>query len=194
MNWLAHAFLSKRNIEFRVGNILPDLLSISEVKKFPAAYQEGILCHRVIDRFTDAHPIVKAGISRMPREYKRYGGVLTDVFSDHFLAKHWLRFSPVALDEFSLNFHEDLVLISHELPQDIFFHFQRILVNKVFESYQNVVGVELALQRINGRLKRPANLGAAVTILSDHYELFESEFDEFFSELQQHIKPYVSER
>ncbi|MEN0036675.1 MAG: hypothetical protein AAGC78_06390 [Cellvibrio sp.] len=34
MNWLAHAYLSKRNIEFRVGNILPDLVSITELKKF----------------------------------------------------------------------------------------------------------------------------------------------------------------
>lgn len=193
MNWLAHAFLSKRNIEFRVGNILPDLVSISEVKKFPSAYQEGVLCHRAIDRFTDAHPIVKGGISRMPPEYKRYGGVLTDVFYDHFLARHWLRFSSEGLDEFSRHFYEDLLLIGDELPRDIFAHFQRILTNRIFESYQNVAGVELALQRIDRRLKRPANLGAAVAILDEHYQLYESEFSAFFAELQQHIKPYVSE-
>lgn len=193
MNWLAHAFLSKRNIEFRIGNILPDLVSISEVRKFPAAYQEGVLCHRVIDRFTDAHPIVKAGISRMPPEYKRYGGVLTDVFYDHFLAKHWPSFSPVSLHKFSQHFHEDLILISDELPRDIFNHFQRILKNRLFESYQHVDGVALALQRIDGRLKRPANLGAAVAILNEQYELYENEFTEFFAELREHIKPYVVE-
>ncbi len=193
MNWLAHAFLSKRNIEFRVGNILPDLVSISEVKKFPSAYQEGVICHRAIDRFTDAHSIVKGGISRMPPEYRRYGGVLTDVFYDHFLARYWPRFSAERLDGFSQRFYDDLLFVKDELPRDIFAHFQRILTNRIFESYQDVAGVELALQRIDGRLKRPANLGAAVAILSENYELFESEFTEFFAELQQHIKPYVSE-
>jgi acyl carrier protein phosphodiesterase len=193
MNWLAHAYLSKRNIEFRVGNILPDLVSITELNTFPAAYQEGIRCHRAIDRFTDVHPIVKSGISRMPAEYRRYGGIVTDVFYDHFLAKHWACFSPVSLHEFAQGFYRDLALISDELPPDIFYRFQRILEHRVFESYQQVAGIELALQRIDGRLKRPVNLGAAVAVLNEHYELFENEFMRFFTELQQHIKPYIAD-
>jgi acyl carrier protein phosphodiesterase len=89
MNWLAHLFLSKQNIEYRVGNLLPDFLPITELVKFSQPFQEGITCHRIIDSFTDSHPIVKNSITRIPATYKRFGGILTDVFYDHFLAKNW---------------------------------------------------------------------------------------------------------
>lgn len=192
MNWLAHAFLSKPNIAFRVGNILPDLTSITELKKFPPPIQEGIICHKAIDIFTDAHPIVKCSMSRLPANYKRYGGILTDVFYDHFLAKNWSNYSNISLNSFTDEFGSDLQLLESELPKEIFNLFQRILRNNIFESYRDISGVTLALQRIDLRLRRPANLEKAIIILENHYDTYEAEFIEFFQALQKHIQPYIT--
>ncbi len=193
MNWLAHAYLSKPNIEFRVGNILPDLVSITELKQFSPSYQEGIHCHRAIDAFTDSHPIVKGSISRMPQNYKRFGGILTDVFYDHFLAKHWDLYSSVSLNEFSHGFYADLQTVKSNLPGDVFYKFQRMFEHKIFETYQDISGISIALQRIDSRLRRPAKLGDAVGILEQYYSSYETEFSAFFAELQKYVEPYTQE-
>jgi acyl carrier protein phosphodiesterase len=193
MNWLAHAYLSKPNIEFRVGNILPDLVSITELRNFPPLYQEGISCHKAIDAFTDSHPIVKGSISRMPQNYKRFGGILTDVFYDHFLAKHWVLYSSVSLNEFSHGFYADLQTVKNNLPGDVFYKFQRMFENKIFETYQDISGISIALQRIDSRLRRPANLGDGMEVLEKYYADYEQDFFLFFSQLQRHVDPYISE-
>ena len=193
MNWLAHAYLSKQNIEFRVGNILPDLVSITELKKFSAPFQEGISCHKAIDAFTDSHPIVKHGIGRMSANYKRYGGILTDVFYDHFLARNWANYSSVSLSDFSRNIHRDLNSMEANIPDEILYKFKRIFEHNVFESYKDISGIKIALQRIDLRLRKPADLGNAVAILEQHYDLYESEFTMFFAELQKHVSAYIIE-
>ncbi|PUA29490.1 MAG: hypothetical protein B0W54_02565 [Cellvibrio sp. 79] len=191
MNWLAHAYLSKPNIEFRVGNILPDLVSITELRKFTPPFQEGIICHKAIDAFTDSHPIVKNSISRMPANYRRYGGILTDVFYDHFLAKNWAAYSTIGLNEFSKNFYRDLERIERDVPEDIFYKFKRMFEHNIFETYTDISGINVALQRIDSRLRRPANLGAATAILIENYDLVEMEFTLFFAELRTSIEPHL---
>lgn len=194
MNWLAHAYLSKPNIAFRVGNILPDLVSIAELKNFTGSFREGIRCHTAIDVFTDSHPIVKRGINRLPESYRRYGGILTDVFYDHFLAKNWINYSPVSLSVFTNNFARDLQHLEADIPQEIFTIFNKILQHKIFENNKDIDGIRTALQRIDARLRRPANLGAAIIILEDHYDKYELEFLSFFSEIERYIQPFIEER
>ncbi len=193
MNWLAHAYLSKPTAAFRVGNILPDMLSITELKNFSPPFQDGIRCHKAIDIFTDSHSIVKHGITRLPIKYKRYGGILTDVFYDHFLAKNWARYSSVNLGEFTKSFSRDLQTIERDMPEDIFNIFQRMLAHNIFENYKEIAGVKTALQRIDLRLRRPANLAGAIIILEDNYQAYEADFSAFFPQLQQHVQPYITE-
>jgi acyl carrier protein phosphodiesterase len=193
MNWLAHAFLSKPNIAFRVGNILPDLVSITELKKFPPPIQDGIRCHKAIDIFTDSHPIVKHSINRLPAHYKRYGGILTDVFYDHFLAKNWNHYSSIDLNNFTQDFNADLKFIARDIPEEILAMFQRMLKHNVFVSYRDISGIKTTLQRIDLRLRKPANLGSAIHALEDHYDIYETEFSAFFDELQIYVKPYITE-
>jgi acyl carrier protein phosphodiesterase len=191
MNWLSHAFLSKPDVAFRVGNILPDLVSITELKKFSLPIQAGIRCHQAIDIFTDAHPIVKNSINRLPVNYKRYGGILTDVFYDHFLAKNWNQYSPISLNDFTSDFSTDLKFIKHDVPEQIFTIFQRILRNNIFESYRDIDGISLTLKRIDSRLRKPVNLDKAIVELENHYAAYETEFSAFFNELQIYIQPYI---
>src|SRR5436190_1321401 len=105
VNWLAHLILSEPSPAFRIGNLLPDILPWSELRAMPAKYQGGIECHRVIDCFADSHPIFQGGIechrvidcfadshpifrrsmARIDAPFRRYAGILIDIFYDHFL-------------------------------------------------------------------------------------------------------------
>jgi hypothetical protein len=89
MNWLAHLFLSDPEPACRIGNLLPDFLSANVLAGLPAAFQRGIAQHRRIDAYTDAHPVFRRSVQRFAPPFRRYGGVLVDIFYDHFLARDW---------------------------------------------------------------------------------------------------------
>src|SRR4051794_25034383 len=108
MNWLAHLVLSEPSSAFRIGNLLPDILPWSEWRALPAKYQGGIECHRVIDSFTDSHPVFRRSVGRVGAPFRRYAGILIDVFYDHFLASLWSRYAMVPLDQFAAEFYNSL--------------------------------------------------------------------------------------
>ena len=75
MNWLAHGFLSEPNIEFRLGNLLSDLVRGDARAAVGAEFLRGAHCHHAIDAFTDAHPIVlrsRARIAAVPRSFENF--------------------------------------------------------------------------------------------------------------------------
>ena len=59
MNYLAHIYLSNEEEEITLGNFIADDIKGKKYIQFPLGIQQGILLHRAIDSFTDAHPIVK---------------------------------------------------------------------------------------------------------------------------------------
>src|SRR5258708_728566 len=108
MNWLAHLYLSEQNPAFRLGNLLPDLLPPASLASLPADFQRGIEQHRRIDVFTDTHPVVRRSIQRVDPPFRRFGGILCDVFYDHFLARDWCSYSPEPLSVFASAFYESI--------------------------------------------------------------------------------------
>src|SRR4029453_4779348 len=105
LNWLAHVFLSDSNVEFRLGNLLADIVRGEELQRMSAAFLRGVHKHKQIDAFTDSHPLVKRSRSRVSPQFRRFSGVLVDVFYDHLLATHWQRYSPIVLDAFTAKFY-----------------------------------------------------------------------------------------
>ena len=59
MNFLAHIYLSGNDNEITIGNFIADGIRGKDYKKYPKDIQTGILLHRQIDTFTDAHPTSK---------------------------------------------------------------------------------------------------------------------------------------
>lgn len=100
MNFLAHIYLSGNNEMITIGNFMADGIRGETYKKYPVDIQKGILLHREIDTFTDAHPIVRQSTKRLHKNYGHYSGVIVDILYDHFLAKNWSAYSPVLLNSF----------------------------------------------------------------------------------------------
>ncbi len=187
LNWLAHLYLSEPTPEFRLGNLLPDLMRPAELQGFSAEVLRGAQCHRRIDVFTDSHPAVRRSVARLPSPYRRYGGILVDVFYDHFLAANWPQYSATPFEEFTRETYAGFPPFYLLLPAEVTGLLQRMQADDYLGSYRTVPGIQLTLSRISNRLRRPLNLGESVIHFQAAYEDFHRDFAEFFPQLCQHV-------
>ncbi|MEX0290603.1 MAG: DUF479 domain-containing protein, partial [Flavobacteriaceae bacterium] len=93
MNFLAHIYLSFGDDEITIGNFIADSIRGKKYKHLPERVQKGVILHRAIDTFTDAHPTVRQSSKRLHENYSHYSRVIVDIFYDHFLAKNWKNYS-----------------------------------------------------------------------------------------------------
>lgn len=187
MNWLAHLYLSEPTPQFRIGNLLPDLTKASELANLPEAFQKGIRRHRAIDVFTDAHPRVKACVSRFPPPYRRFGGILTDVYFDYFLAREWSRYSRMPLADFLAEFYRDIETCVPELPAAAARRLRLIRDENWLTAYHTLEGITDILSRISRRFRRPFDLTGSLPVFEEKESAFREEFDAFFPELIAHV-------
>jgi len=183
MNWLAHLFLSEPSPEFRLGNLLPDLVGPDQLRGLPPEVMRGVACHRRIDAFTDRHVIVRQSIARLSGTYRRFGGILIDVFYDHFLAAGWPRYAAGPLETFAHEVYRSFEKLEAIVPAGAVEPLRRMRQSDFLCSYQTVPGIELALTRIGGRFRKSVNLGPAVAELQREYDVLRSDFEWFFPEL-----------
>jgi acyl carrier protein phosphodiesterase len=187
MNWLAHLFLSEPDPAFRIGNLLPDFVPLHTLTGLPPDFQRGIQCHLRIDRFTDEHPVVRRSIQRFGPPYRRYAGILVDLFYDHFLARDWASLSPTSLPEFVTEFYQSFDRLRDEIPPLGYSRLAQMRTDNWLCSYGDLDGIAQALHRISGRLRRPFDLAGSVFILEKEYDLFRADFAAFFPELRAHV-------
>lgn len=192
MNWLAHLLLSEQNVESRLGNLLGDLVKGSARQELNSNLQQGIKCHQVIDAFTDTHLVVQRSKARICLGYRRFAGILVDVFYDHLLAKNWSEYSNVPLEQFTAQIYESFQAYQGKIPAAASEVIARMAAEDWLGAYRNVTGVENALERISKRLSmrfsRSFMLNQAVSELITHYGEFEHDFQEFFPELFSHVQ------
>jgi acyl carrier protein phosphodiesterase len=194
MNWLAHLLLSENNTENRLGNLLGDLVKGKEVASLNHELKLGIDRHYTIDTFTDTHETVKVSKRRMGKDHARFSGVLIDVFYDHFLAKNWASYSPMALSDFTAEIYSTFQLYPGEIPAEAQEIIRYMIKEDWLTSYQNLAGITDTLKRIEHRIKRRSgrqiNLLQSMEILEQEYVKLEQDFQSFFPELQQKMQEY----
>lgn len=84
MNFLAHLYLSGNKDHLIIGNFIADMVKGSQINGYSPTVKEGILLHRQIDTFTDAHVVVNRSKDRLRERYRLYAGVVVDMYYDHF--------------------------------------------------------------------------------------------------------------
>jgi acyl carrier protein phosphodiesterase len=192
MNWLAHLLLSEPNVEIRLGNLLADIVKGEARQDLNSQIQRGIACHQVIDRFTDSHIVVQRSKQRINSTYRRFSGVLVDIFYDHFLAKNWSQYSQVSLDQFTAEIYSSFRAYQGQIPLIVKEVIGRVAAEDWLGSYRTVSGVEVTLLRISRRLSRRRNrllsLTPAINELISHYDALEYDFQEFFPQLSSHVQ------
>jgi acyl carrier protein phosphodiesterase len=191
MNWLAHVYLSEPHIDFRLGNLLADIVRGDERASLSEEFQRGARRHHRIDAFTDAHPIVRRSRQRIRPEYRRFSGVFVDIFYDHFLASSWAQYAATDLESFTASFYADAAGSTLVLPPQAATSIERIARYDLLGSYRDIDGVERALRGVSMRLQRrwgrDFQLHAGVADLIEQRAAFAVDFAEFFPELQTHV-------
>ncbi|WP_395058055.1 ACP phosphodiesterase [Flavobacterium sp.] len=184
MNYLAHIFLSGNNDLLKIGNFMADGIRGNDYLKFPEDVKNGIILHRHIDTFTDAHPIYRKSKHRLHEKYGHYAGVIMDILYDHFLAKNWSNYSDEKLEDYAANFYkslEDNYDILTEKTQNIMPYMTE---RNWLASYATIAGIEMILFQMDYRTKHRANMQEAIVELQEFYSEFEEEFTLFFEELR----------
>ncbi|MBL8797737.1 MAG: DUF479 domain-containing protein [Planctomycetia bacterium] len=193
MNWLAHLLLSEPETPHRLGNLLADLVKGSARRSLPADLQRGLACHRVIDSFTDAHPVVHRSQRRIGPPFERFAGVLIDVFYDHYLARGWQRYGVGALNDFTSEVYTALLGYVGEIPEKARWVIGRMASEDWLGSYREPSGVAATLQRLSLRLERPGLLLPAVDEMLRHDAALDADFQEFFPQLAAHVAAWEND-
>lgn len=191
LNWLAHVFLSEPDVDFQLGNLLADVVRGPQREAMSPTFVRGAVCHKAIDAFTDAHPVVKRSRARIASEHRRFSGVLVDVFYDYYLARNWQQYCSITLAAYTSAFYANVAARRIELPPDARAMLDRIMRYDLLGSYARVEGVEHALRRISSyltsRWKKPFALERATRDLIAHEAEFGADFHEFFPALRAHV-------
>lgn len=183
MNYLAHLFLSCGDEDLLIGNFIADSIKNKEVKNYSEAIQKGILLHRQIDSYTDAHHSVKQSTRRLYPMHGKYAPVVVDILYDHLLARNWQRYSGESLDSFAVGIYEILNRRMDDLPTKLQLRLPGMIKGNWLTSYRSVDGLMISLRKMDERTAFPSNFVNAPKDLYDQYELFESDFNQFFPEL-----------
>jgi acyl carrier protein phosphodiesterase len=193
MNYLAHIYLSGENDLVTIGNFIADGIKGKDYKTYPADIQIGILLHRHIDTFTDAHETVRKSTKRLHYKYSHYSGVIVDMLYDHFLAKNWSHYSETDLSLYAETFYSTLETHYHILPNRIQKMIPYMQSDNWLVSYASKEGIGRALDGMNRRTKNRSSMNEAIYELEEFYTAFENEFTQFFEELIEYSKNKLQE-
>ena len=183
MNFLAHIYLSGNNEAVTIGNFIADGIRGKKYLKYPRDIQTGILLHRQIDTFTDAHKTGRLSTKRLHKNYSHYSGVIVDILYDHFLAKNWSKYCNLPLAEYVDNFYISLENNFEILPKRIQKMMPYMIADNWLLSYASIEGITKVLEGMNRRTQNRSQMNLAVNELQEFYNEFEDEFTCFFDEL-----------
>lgn len=183
MNHLAHLFLAGDSPESLIGNLAGDFVKGPLGDRFPPAIRDGIVQHRRIDSFTDAHPAVAAFRRVLIPEHGHYSRVIADMFFDHFLSCRFDEYAGEPLEAFLARTFAAIDPHQHLLPGLLRVLYPRIRDEGWLLSYREIGGIHLALTNMSRRFSRKPELASATRHLVDSRAELERRFEEFFPDV-----------
>ena len=188
MNHLAHALLAAPDEDLMLGGLIADFVRGHVDPRLPRGVRHGIALHRSIDVFTDAHADVVAARALFEPPFRRYAGILLDVWFDHRLARQWDRFGTGSLHAFSHEVQALLVRRQAEVPAEMHGFVRYLLAHDLPGRYRERDAIEHALRGIATRLSRANPLAGAMPVLECHAAAIEPHFTAFFPQLAAHAR------
>jgi len=183
MNFLAHAHLSGENPDLLLGNLVADAVKGKQMIMFPEQVANGILLHRQIDAFTDAHEIVKKSTGMIRKEVGKYSGVVVDIYYDHFLARKWSKFSDIPLYQFTVEVYRILGNHYYLLPSRVKRALPYMIAQNWLNSYASLKDLRKIFYGMDRRTNFISGMSQAVEILKLHYSSLERDFEDFYPEM-----------
>jgi len=194
MNCLAHQYLSGDSEDLKIGNFIADGVKGKVLFTFPQGIQQGIKLHRAIDHFTDHHPIVEKSKNRLRIKYRKYAGVVVDLYYDHYLANLWKDYSSVKLEKYTEETYKLMFKNYFMLPGKMKGILPFMAQGNWLLNYGKVEGVQRALTGLARRTTFKSNMEFAHEDLVTYYDEFKNEFQAFFPNLINFTKDYIEKQ
>ena len=183
MNFLAHIFLSGDDEEVMIGNFIADAVKGKDYLGYSDGIIKGVRLHRRIDAFTDSHVVVGESKRRLRPKYRKYAGIIVDMYYDHFLSKYWENYSEVSLSQFVGNAYEVFQSRIDCLPSRIQLMLPHMIEFDWLTNYAHLEGITGALGGLSRRARYDSRMEYAVSDLKQDYCKYKCEFELFFPEL-----------
>ncbi|WP_400190795.1 ACP phosphodiesterase [Hymenobacter sp. B81] len=194
MNFLAHLLLSGPDDDLIVGNFAAEAVrGRAALAAYPPAVQRGIRLHRLIDSFTDAHPVVRRSTARLREQgLGKWAGVVADVGYDHLLARDFARHSyrphePLAA--FSQRMYALLHARRAELPERLRHMLRYMREDDWLTGYARPEGLERALYGLSRRAPGGTVLATGAAAFLAERAAYQADFEEFWPQLRAAVDP-----
>jgi acyl carrier protein phosphodiesterase len=183
MNYLAHLYLSGTNEKTMVGNFIGDYVKGRNWDRFPKEIKDGILLHRQIDTFTDAHPRFREAKQLFRKEFGLYSGIIIDFLYDHYLAKNWNHYHDSTLRDFAKHAHAVLLQNFRFLPVRVQGFLPFLIQNRRLESYASVNGIIESIKIMSRYSTLPEKSEFIIQTMNEKNDYFSENFRAFMSDL-----------
>ncbi len=152
---------------------------------YPVVVQKGIVLHRAIDAFTDAHTATKEAMQVFRPHYRLYAGAFVDVAYDHFLANDTSVFPETAqLQSFAAAVYaalqEDIIM----LPEKFAAMLPYMVGQDWLSNYRFAWGIEKSFGGVVRRAAYLTESAVAFDLFNKHLTLLQQCYAAFFPELQ----------
>lgn len=191
MNFLAHIYLSGTNPKTICGNFIGDGVKGNQVTNYSPEVQKGIALHRFIDHYTDNHPVTAEARMLIRPKFRKYAGVVLDVYFDHFLGTLWSDYHPENLEQFVDKVHNTLNLFEPNMPEKTrrFFHYMKM--HNWLLNYRQLDALSRVFHGMASRTPFKSNMEQAVPVLRENYGEIEKAFEVFFPDLQKETQLFL---
>lgn len=163
-----------------MGNLMGDFVKGAISETLHEDIQRGVRLHRLIDSYTDTHPVFHRSRERLEPPFRRYAGILVDIFYDHFLSRYWSQYSERPLPEYAQDIYRLLEEHRVLLPEKMNRFVSYMVSNDVLVAYGNIDAVAQVLHGMSHRMSHNNPLAAGVYELQRNYDAFRGDFEEFF--------------
>ena len=194
MNFLAHLYLSGEDEQLMIGNFIADSVKGSSFRNYPEGIAKGIRLHRAIDFYSDNHPIFLKSMERLRPGYRKYAGVIVDIFYDHFLAKNWQEYSDKPLEQYAAGVNALMLQNILVMPAKSLLFLKYAIRTNRFVSYATPDGIGEVLYGMSRRTTFRSNMELAGKDLEENYPEFENEFRIFFEDARKFVKEWLTYR
>ena len=155
---MGHIVLARDSAESRIGNFLGDFvkgLPSSFPEEYGAELVDGILMHRAVDVFTDAHPAFLRARALLAPERRRFAGIVVDIVFDHFLSLEWHALMGKGREGFIRGFYSEISSYRIPLVVDGFPAIcERMIRQDWLGSYATLEGIELTMRELLSVFKK----------------------------------------
>jgi len=185
MNYLAHAYLSFNEPGMLLGNMISDFVKGKSQFSYPPPVQRGIVLHRSIDAFTDAHPATQELKVFFRPAYRLYSGAFADIVYDHFLATDSREFNtPEQLIDFATGTYELLEKNSPLFPPPFQRMFPYMQTQDWLSNYRFPEGIQKSFSGLQRRAMYITETNTAFALFTEHYAAMQDCYQSFFPDVK----------